>query len=45
MFGTDYPFRTPLDHVKALEAGGVFSAAELQGIYHQHVQKLLPSLV
>jgi predicted TIM-barrel fold metal-dependent hydrolase len=45
VFGTDYPFRTPVDHVKALEAGGVFSAAELDGVYRQHVAKLLPELV
>jgi len=45
VFGTDYPFRTPIDHVKALDAGGVFSAAELDGIYRQHVAKLLPELV
>jgi predicted TIM-barrel fold metal-dependent hydrolase len=45
VFGTDYPFRTPIDHVKALDAGGVFSAAELAGIYRQHVVKLLPELV
>jgi 6-methylsalicylate decarboxylase len=45
VFGTDYPFRTPLEHVRALDAGGVFSAAELAGIYRLHVQKLLPELV
>jgi predicted TIM-barrel fold metal-dependent hydrolase len=45
VFGTDYPFRTPIEHVKALDAGGVFSAAELEGIYRQHVAKLLPELV
>ncbi len=45
VFGTDYPFRTPIEHVKALDSGGVFSAAELDGIYRQHVAKLLPELV
>jgi hypothetical protein len=45
VFGTDYPFRTPIDHVRGLEGGGVFSAAELEGIYRQHVAKLLPELV
>jgi len=44
VFGTDYPFRTPLEHVSALEASGVFSRAELDGIYRQHVKTLLPEL-
>jgi predicted TIM-barrel fold metal-dependent hydrolase len=44
VFGTDYPFRTPLEHVTALEASGVFSRAELDGIYRQHVRTLLPEL-
>jgi len=30
--------------VSALEASGVFSRTELDGIYRQHVQKLLPEL-
>jgi predicted TIM-barrel fold metal-dependent hydrolase len=45
VFGTDYPFRTPIDHVRGLEGGGVFSATELEGIYRKHVAKLLPELV
>lgn len=45
VFGTDYPFRTPLDHVKALEAGGVFSRAELQGLYRGNIEQALPELL
>jgi len=45
VFGTDYPFRTPLEHVKALEAGGVFSRAELKGLYRGNVEQALPGLL
>ena len=45
VFGTDYPFRTPLDHVKALESGGVFSRAELQGLYRGNIEHDLPGLL
>jgi 6-methylsalicylate decarboxylase len=45
VFGTDYPFRTPLDHVKALEAGGVFGRAELQGLYRGNIEQALPELL
>ncbi len=45
VFGSDYPFRTPAEHVKALEAGGVFSRAELQDVYRGNVQRALPALL
>lgn len=45
VFGTDYPFRTPLEHVQALQSGGVFSRAELEGLYHSNVERHLPALV
>jgi 6-methylsalicylate decarboxylase len=44
VFGTDYPFRTPLEHVQGLEGAGVFSRAELEGIYRRHVAQGLPEL-
>jgi len=45
VFGTDYPFRTSLDHVKALEAGKVFDARELQALYRGNVAARLRELV
>jgi predicted TIM-barrel fold metal-dependent hydrolase len=45
VFGTDYPFRTPLEHVKALEAGGVFNRAELRGLYRGNLERELPALL
>jgi predicted TIM-barrel fold metal-dependent hydrolase len=45
VFGTDYPFRTPLEHVKALEASRVFSRAELRGLYRGNIEKQLPALL
>jgi predicted TIM-barrel fold metal-dependent hydrolase len=45
VFGTDYPFRTPLEHVTALGAGGVFNRAELRGVYRANVEQFLPALV
>ena len=45
LFGTDYPFRTPLEHVQGLESGGVFSREELRGVYREHVQQMLPELL
>jgi predicted TIM-barrel fold metal-dependent hydrolase len=45
VFGTDYPFRTSLDHVRGLETGQVFESAELAGIYRGHVSARLPELV
>jgi predicted TIM-barrel fold metal-dependent hydrolase len=45
VFGTDYPFRTPAEHVAQLESGGVFNAAELAGLYHGNVARGLPELL
>ena len=45
LFGTDYPFRTPLEHVRALEAGGVFDREELRGIYGGYIERALPELL
>jgi predicted TIM-barrel fold metal-dependent hydrolase len=45
VFGTDYPFRTPLEHVTALAAGGVFNRSELRGVYRANVEQFLPALV
>jgi len=45
VFGTDYPFRTSLDHVKGLENGKVFDRQELAGIYRGNVAKRLSQLV
>jgi 6-methylsalicylate decarboxylase len=44
VFGTDYPFRTSLDHVNGLENGKVFSHQEIAGIYRANVAKHLPEL-
>src|SRR6185437_3479107 len=45
VFGSDYPFRTPVEHVNALEAGGVFTRPELQDLYHGNLQRALPALL
>jgi predicted TIM-barrel fold metal-dependent hydrolase len=45
VFGTDYPFRTPLEHVRQLQDGGVFSAAELAGVYRGNAARSLPELL
>jgi predicted TIM-barrel fold metal-dependent hydrolase len=45
VFGTDYPFRTSLEHVKGLEEGKVFSRRELTSLYHANVEARLPELV
>ncbi len=45
VFGSDYPFRTPLEHVDALEAGGVFNRLELQGLYRGNLESALPALL
>jgi 6-methylsalicylate decarboxylase len=44
VFGTDYPFRTPLEHVTALQANRVFNRSELRGVYHANVDKFLAAL-
>lgn len=45
VFGSDYPFRTPAEHVKALEAGEVFTRQELQDLYRGNLQRALPALL
>lgn len=45
VFGTDFPFRTPLEHVQQLEAGGVFNARELKALYRGNVVATLPQLL
>ena len=45
VFGTDYPFRTSLDHVRGLESGKVFQPHELDAIYRGNVGARLPELV
>ena len=42
VFGTDYPFRTPAEHVKGLKECGVFSARDLQRIDRENALPLLP---
>ncbi|MEO6185874.1 MAG: amidohydrolase family protein [Steroidobacteraceae bacterium] len=45
VFGTDYPFRTSLEHVRGLEDGKVFNRRELTAVYHANVEARLPELV
>jgi predicted TIM-barrel fold metal-dependent hydrolase len=45
VFGTDYPFRTSLEHVRGLEEGKVFDRRELTAIYHANVEARLQELV
>lgn len=45
VFGTDYPFRSSLDHVTGLEGGKVFDRQELAAIYRGNVAKRLSELV
>lgn len=42
VFGTDYPFRTAVEHVENLKACGVFNGAELRAIERENAVKLLP---
>lgn len=44
VFGTDYPFRTSLDHVTSLEGSKVFKADEIAAIYRGNVLQRLPEL-
>jgi predicted TIM-barrel fold metal-dependent hydrolase len=45
VFGTDYPYRTPIEHVQALEAAKVFDADELAGIYRGNLKHGLGALL
>jgi 6-methylsalicylate decarboxylase len=44
VFGTDFPYRTSIDHVKGLRDCGVFSEAQLTDIERGNALKLLPRL-
>ncbi len=44
VLGTDFPYRTALDHVKGLRDCGVFNAAELRLIERDNARALLPRL-
>jgi 6-methylsalicylate decarboxylase len=45
VFGTDFPYRTSIDHVKGLREAGVFNEAQLMDIERGNALKLLPRLV
>jgi predicted TIM-barrel fold metal-dependent hydrolase len=45
VFGSDYPFRTSLEHVQGLESAKVYTRAELKGIYAGNVGRFLPELL
>jgi predicted TIM-barrel fold metal-dependent hydrolase len=44
VFGTDYPYRTSIDHVRGLRESGVFTEAQLMDIERGNALKLLPRL-
>jgi predicted TIM-barrel fold metal-dependent hydrolase len=44
VFGTDFPFRGIADQVQALNASGVFSATELDGINRGNAVAMLPRI-
>ena len=44
LFGTDYPYRTSIDHVKGLREAGVFTDEQLAAIERGNALKLLPRL-
>jgi predicted TIM-barrel fold metal-dependent hydrolase len=44
VFGTDFPYRTSIDHVKGLRDCGLFSEAQLADIERNNALKLLPRL-
>lgn len=44
LFGTDFPYRTSIDHVKGLREAGVFSDADIMEIERGNALKLLPRL-
>ena len=45
VFGSDYPFRTTLEHVHGLEAAKVYTGNELKGIYAGNVGRFMPELL
>jgi predicted TIM-barrel fold metal-dependent hydrolase len=44
VFGSDYPYRTSIDHVRGLRSAGVFSEADVRMIERDTPAKLLPRL-
>ena len=44
VLGTDFPYRTSIDHVKGLRDGGVFTDAQLIDIERGNALRLLPRL-
>ena len=42
VFGTDYPFRTSIEHVMGLKECGVFNAQEVRAIERENALKFLP---
>ncbi len=44
LFGTDFPYRTSIDHVNGLRSCGVFTDAQLMEIERGNALKLLPRL-
>jgi predicted TIM-barrel fold metal-dependent hydrolase len=45
VFGSDYPFRTALEHVQGLESAKVYRTDELKGIHAGNVERFLPELL
>jgi 6-methylsalicylate decarboxylase len=45
VFGTDYPFRTSLEHVRGLEGSKVFKRQEIAAIYRGNVSQGLSELI
>jgi 6-methylsalicylate decarboxylase len=44
LFGTDYPYRTSIDHVRGLREAGLFSDQQLADIERGNALRLLPRL-
>jgi predicted TIM-barrel fold metal-dependent hydrolase len=44
VFGTDFPYRTGIDHVKGLRSSGIFTDAQIMDIERGNALKLLPRL-
>jgi predicted TIM-barrel fold metal-dependent hydrolase len=45
VFGTDYPYRTPIEHVRSLEAAKVFNERELADLYRGNAARTLKALL
>jgi predicted TIM-barrel fold metal-dependent hydrolase len=45
VFGTDYPYRTPIEHVQALEAAKVFNGRDLAALYRGNLSYGLGALL